>query len=157
MCIRGLPNAPVQRRWPLAVKAEFYALYYFEILQIDAPKLSIYLINSTSLWKEMFSVDQLCRNVGFGDICCLNCSIVQEWCHPIGFRQGVWYSSSSTHCCQAPSLYMESGTRPYRRSRAFHQVVLDGKSSSPALVTSDVPQGTVLSPFLFLACINDVP
>ena len=36
-------------------------------------------------------------------------------------------------------------------------VVINGKSSSTANVTSDVPQGTLLGPLLFLVYINDIP
>ena len=39
-----------------------------------------------------------------------------------------------------------------------HQnVILEGISSSNSLVTSDVPQGTVLAPLLFLCFVNDIP
>ena len=42
-------------------------------------------------------------------------------------------------------------------SNRTHCVVLDGKQSQPAAVTSGVSQGTVLAPLLFLCFINDLP
>ena len=41
-------------------------------------------------------------------------------------------------------------------SNRTQQILLDGITSSSVVVTSGVPQGTVLGPLMFLLCINDI-
>ena len=42
-------------------------------------------------------------------------------------------------------------------SNRYQRVIIDGTSSDPSVVTSGVPQGTVLAPLLFLCFVNDIP
>ena len=57
---------------------------------------------------------------------------------------------------QSRSITMAPETRTYPRSKVLadrnRQVVLEWKTSSPAAVTSGVPQGTVFRPLLILVC-----
>ena len=48
------------------------------------------------------------------------------------------------------------GLNAFWLTARYQQVTINGETSSPALVTSGVPQGTVLARLLFLCYINDI-
>ena len=63
--------------------------------------------------------------------------------------------------CEKLSYYGISGPlllwiKHYLFNR-HQRVIIDGFSSYPSVVSSGVPQGTVLAPLLFLCFVNDIP
>ena len=63
--------------------------------------------------------------------------------------------------CEKLSYYGISGPLllwiKYYLFNRHQRVIIDGFSSYPSVVSSGVPQGTVLAPLLFLCFVNDIP
>ena len=77
-----------------------------------------------------------------------------------GLREKAFDKVSHQRLSRIMASYGIQGTTLYWVMNFLHgrnqQVVIDGETSSPAEITSRVPQGRVLGPTLFLIYVNDI-